>query len=159
LVFARQVRETLVGFGFTEALTPTLVDPERAERTWALTQEGTEPRYARVANPPSPEASVLRTDLATGLLQVVAHNLRHGALGTRVFEAAHAFVPRSEKPAPGEFPDERPGVGSALAGLADPETWEGERTVDFFDAKGVAQALFARLGIDAPKTRAYASPA
>jgi phenylalanyl-tRNA synthetase beta chain len=159
LVFARQVREILVGFGFTESLTPTLVDPERAERTWALTQEGTQPRFARVANPPSPESSVLRTDLATGLLQVVAHNLRHGALGARVFEVGHTFVARTDKPAPGEFPDERPWVGVALAGLADPETWEGERSVDFFDAKGIAQALFARLGIDAPKTRAYSSPA
>jgi phenylalanyl-tRNA synthetase beta chain len=160
LVFARQVRESLVGFGFTEALTPTLVDPERAERTWALTQDAAQaPRFARVVNPPSPEASVLRTDLAVGLLQVVAHNLRHGALGVRVFEVGHTFVAKTEKLTPGEFPDERPWVGFSLAGLADPETWEGERPVDFFDAKGVAQALFARLGIDAPKTRAYASPA
>ncbi|HEV8479859.1 MAG TPA: phenylalanine--tRNA ligase subunit beta [Candidatus Eisenbacteria bacterium] len=158
LLFARRVREALVGFGFVEALTPSLVDPARAQQTWPLTQEG-EPRFARVANPPSPEASVLRTDLAAGLLTVVAHHLRHGAPGTRVFEVGHTFVARHERPAPGDFPEERAWVGFALAGLADPETWEGERGVDFFDAKGVAESLFARLGIDGVKTRAYASPA
>jgi len=158
LLFARHVREALVGFGFVEALTPSLVDPARAQQTWPLTQEG-EPRFARVAHPPSPESSVLRTDLAVGLLTVVAHHLRHGAPGTRVFEVGHTFVARSENPAPGDFPEERAWVGFALTGLADPETWEGERGVDFFDAKGVAESLFARLGIDGVKTRAYSSPA
>jgi len=154
LVFTRKLREILVGFGATEVLTPSLADPERLTLTWPLTQEG-EPRLARLANPPSPEASVMRSDLAAGLLTVVAHNLRHGAPGTRVFEVGHTFVAREAK----EFPLEETHLGLAIAGLADPESWEGERLVDFFDAKGLAEAILGRLGVDAPQIRVYASSA
>jgi phenylalanyl-tRNA synthetase beta chain len=159
--FLRRVRETLVGFGFTEVLTPTLADPRRLALTWDLAhdRDDGDPRFAALANPPAPEAGVLRSDLAAGLLTVVAHHLRHGAPGTRVFEVGRTFTPRSDPPAPGEFPEESVQVAFAVAGLADPESWEGEREVDFFDAKGLAESFLARLGVDTPETRAYSASA
>ena len=159
--FERRVREALVGLGFTEALTPSLCDPKKLALTWELTREPDAggPRFAALANPPAPEAGALRSDLAAGLLTVVAHHLRHGAAGTRVFEVGRVFTPRPGAPAAGEFPQEEVQVAFAVAGLADPESWEGEREVDFFDAKGLAEAFLGRLGVDTPAARAYASPA
>lgn len=159
--FARQVREALVGLGFTEVLTPTLADPRKLEATWELGYAAADgpPRFVPLANPPAPEAGVLRSDLAAGVLTVVAHHLRHGAPGTRVFEIGRVFRPHGEALTAGEFPEEITQVCFALAGLADPDSWEGERAVDFYDAKGLAEALLARLGVDTPQARAYASPA
>lgn len=158
--FERRVRETLVGFGFTEVLTPSLGDPKRLALTWDLTHgpEAGPPRFVALANPPAPEAGVLRSDLAAGLLTVVAHHLRHGAPGTRVFEVGRVFAP-SAGAAAGAFPEETVQVGFAVAGLADPHSWEHEREVDFFDAKGLAEAFLGRLGVDGPEVRAHASPA
>jgi phenylalanyl-tRNA synthetase beta chain len=152
------VREGLVGLGFAEALTPSLCDPRKLALTWELAAGplAGAPGLVSVGNPPAPEASALRSDLAAGLLGVVAHHLRHGATGTRVFEIGRVFAPAA---AAGEPPREEVQIAFAVAGLADPGSWEGEREVDFHDAKGLAEALLERLGVDAPAFHAYAAPA
>jgi phenylalanyl-tRNA synthetase beta chain len=155
-LFEQRVRDALVGFGFSEALTPTLADPRRLALTWPLAHDRDrgEPRFVGLQNPPSPEASVLRSDLAAGLLGVVAHHLRHGAEGTRVFEVGRVF-----EAVDGGAPRENRQVAFAIAGIAAPDSWEGERDADFFDAKGVAEALLERLGVDTVETRSYSASA
>jgi phenylalanyl-tRNA synthetase beta chain len=85
---------------------------------------------------------------------VVAQHLRHGAEGTRVFEVGRVFSDAS-----GKAPRETRQVAFAMAGVAAADSWDGEREVDFFDAKGVAEALFSRLGVDSVETRSYSAPA
>ncbi len=146
-----RVRDALVGLGFTECLTPTLEDPARLARTWPLTREG-EPRFVTVTNPAGPETSALRSDLLSGLLRVAAHNLRHGADGLRLFELGRVFEPRVA----GEFPLETLQVAALVVGRRFEAAWDaGQAEVDFFEAKGLWEALLARLGVDTPDWHAY----
>jgi len=146
-----RVRDAFVGLGFSECLTPTLEDPARLSLTWPLTREGT-PRFVTVTNPAGPETSALRSDLLSGLLRVAAHNLRHGADGLRLFELGRVFEPRGE----GEFPVETMQVAAVVVGRRFEVAWDqGQAAVDFFEAKGLWEALLARLGVDTPEWHAY----
>jgi len=147
-----RVREALVGLGFTECLTATLDDPVRLGRTWPLTREG-EPRLVTLRNAAGPETSALRSDLVSGLARVAAHNLRHGAAGLRLFEVGRVFHPRGA----GELPEEPIQLCALLAGNRFAEAWDGgQAAVDFHEAKGLWEALFARLGVDTLDWAPYA---
>ncbi len=151
--FRQRAREILVGLGFSEILTPTLSAPRKLERTWSLARDG-EPRLARLANPPSPDASALRSDLVAGLLEVAAHHWHHGARATRLFEVGVVFDEVGGEPPTREEQQ----LAFLIAGPAEPAAWSGERECDFHDAKGLAEALLARLGVDSPTTHAYSAP-
>jgi phenylalanyl-tRNA synthetase beta chain len=157
--FQQLVRESMVGLGFTEALTPTLGDPQKLTLTWELTHDDDEgpPSFVELINPPSPRAKALRTDLAAGLLDVVARHLNHGAASTRVFEIGRVFRSSGSDDEP--RPLERLQLAFAVSGTVDPRSWEEERDYDFYDAKGYAEALLARLGVDIPGLEIYSSPA
>ncbi len=147
-----RAREALVGLGFTECLTASLDDPARLATTWPLSHDG-EPRLVTIKNPAGPETSALRSDLVSGLARVAAHNLRHGAPGLRLFEIGRVFQPR----ATGELPEEPVQLCALLAGNRFGEAWDaGQAAVDFFESKGLWEALFARLGVDTLEWAPYA---
>ncbi len=150
-----RARAALVGLGFSECVTPTLDDPARLALTWPLLPRGGdgEPRFVTVRNAAGPETSALRSDLVSGLLRVAAHNLRHGAAGLRLFEIGRVFAPR----AAGELPEERWQVAAVLAGARYGQAWDAQAEADFFDAKGAWEAFLARLEVDIPGWRPYAS--
>ncbi len=145
------VRQALIGLGFTECSTASLADPERLARTWSLFHAG-EPRFVLLRNPAGPETSALRTDLVSGLLSVAAHNLRHGVEGLRIFEVGKIFLSRGG----GELPDEPWHVAALVTGQRFAETWDaGQAPVDFFEAKGLFEAFLERLGVDSPDWAPY----
>ncbi len=145
------VRQAWIGLGFTECLTPSLANPETLAKTWPLFHAG-EPRFVTLRNPAGPETSTLRTDLVAGLLSVVAHNLRHGAEGLRIFEVGRIFLARSG----GELPDEPWHVVALVTGQRFAAAWDsGQAPVDFFEAKGLFEAFLERLGVDSPDWAPY----
>lgn len=151
--FRQRLREILIGFGFSEVLTPSLGDPKKLALTWRMTRDG-EPRFAELVNPPAPEASVLRSDLLAGMLDVAAHHWNHGARAVRLFEVGAVFAAGVSP----ESTQEEEQVVFLLGGPVAPASWWGERACDFYDAKGLAEALCARLGVDTPEVRPYSAP-
>jgi phenylalanyl-tRNA synthetase beta chain len=146
-----RAREALIGLGFTECLTPSLDDPARLAKTWPLSNPG-EPRLVTIRNPAGPETSALRSDLVSGLARVAAHNLRHGATGLRLFEVGRVFHPRAGN----QLPEEPVQVCALLAGQRFAEAWDsGQAPVDFYEAKGIWEAWFMRLGVDTPEWGPY----
>ena len=150
--FRQQLRDILIGFGFSEVLTPSLGDPKKLSLTWPMTRDG-EPRFAALQNPPAPEASVLRSDLVAGLLEVAAHHWNHGARSLRLFEIGAVFTDGERA---GTTHEEEQ-VVFLLGGPAAPVSWWGERECDFYDAKGLAEAVLQRLGVDTPNTQTYSA--
>jgi phenylalanyl-tRNA synthetase beta chain len=147
-----RVRDALVGLGFTECLTPSLEDPARLARTWPLTRAG-DAAPALIANPAGPETSALRSDLVCGLLRTAAHNLRHGADGLRLFEIGRVFVPRDGAALPTELDE----VTAVVSGRRFAEAWDkAQADVDFFETKGLWEALLERLGVDTAVWAPYA---
>ena len=135
----RTIREALAGTGFTEIVTYSFVPDEG---------EGAGPEIVRLANPLSAAQAVLRTHLVfPGLVTVLRHNLRQGRREVALFELGRVFDGTLAAVR------ERPRLGILLAGHA-PAHWsqesKGARPVDFFDLKGVLEALFARFGVPVP---------
>ncbi|HEX7518517.1 MAG TPA: phenylalanine--tRNA ligase subunit beta [Chthoniobacterales bacterium] len=124
--FESALRRRLVGLGLYEARTSTLIS--RAE----IPSQGA----VELTNPLSDDHVALRPILLPGLLKVLVRNLNWGARSIRLFEIGRIFLP----------PDaaERCALGIVLSGPADRTTHRpdsSKRQLDFFDMKGVIEAL------------------
>jgi phenylalanyl-tRNA synthetase beta chain len=101
----------------------------------------------RVLNPIASQMSVMRSQLAGGLLANVRHNVNRKHARVRVFEVGRVFRKSANAP---EGPLEVAGieqptrVGGAAFGPALDEQWGvATRAVDFYDVKGDIEALLA----------------
>ena len=79
-----KVRTTLLSLGYNETISVTFLSREDAERF-------SEVNPIELANPLSAEASVMRTSLAPGMLEMLAYNLNRGNSDVRLFEAGNVF--------------------------------------------------------------------
>ena len=114
----RQIEDTLVGFGYSEAY------------TWSLLPADSLPGAIALQEPLSSEQAVLRTSLVAGLLASARRNLDAGNDDVALFEQAHVYLPAGDV-----LPDERWHVG----GIADG---------GFSFAKGTLEGLYATLGVE-----------
>jgi phenylalanyl-tRNA synthetase beta chain len=115
----RRIEDTLVGFGYAEAY------------TWSLLPEGAVARGVELQEPLSSEQAVLRTTLVDGLLASARRNVDAGNDEIALFEQAHVYLPTGD-----QLPEERWRVGGiAQGGL--PFT------------KGTVEGLYEALGTDA----------
>src|SRR5262249_27324233 len=105
------------------------------------------------------ERVAMRHSVLAGVLEVAAANLRHTG-DVRLFEIGSVYLPR-----PGEkLPDEPRRLALVLCGLRRQEFWgEADRTppapLDFFDVKGVVEALLADLHVAGVSYRPAKPPA
>jgi phenylalanyl-tRNA synthetase beta chain len=133
-----RMRRTLLALGYDEAMSWTFIGPEDARAF-----SSGEPLL--LENPISEEASVMRTSLLPGMLQMLAWNLNRGNNDVRLFEAGHGFAKL------GERVDERKRLSLGAAGAAEPASWERPpRAYTFFDMKGDVEELlgaFAHRGL------------
>ena len=136
-------RVIVSGLGFQEILTYTLTSKEDLER---VNDPNDEVRLSplAVSNPVASQHTWLRTSLRSSLLRTFADNRKHQDQALRLFEIGVEFLPVAE-----DLPEERP-VMCAVLGGGRLERWtrpEAEN-LDFFDAKGVLEALLISQGID-----------
>src|SRR5207302_1765831 len=102
----------------------------------------TAPEPIRLVNPMTPDQEALRTDMRASLLATIASNLRQGAGDLRLFELGRIYLPRE-----GDLPEERRMLAIALMGARE-RTWAGGgQALDFFDLKGVLEALLQQLNL------------
>jgi len=93
----------------------------------------------------------MRPTLRHAVLETVERSLRAGADQVAVFEAARVYLPRRGDAATASgLPEEREVVVGALTGV-ELDRWgrPTDRALDFFDAKGVLEALFGALHLPA----------
>ena len=114
----RQIEDTLVGFGFAEAY------------TWSLLPENSPAAGVRLQEPLSSEQAALRTTLVDGLLASARRNLDAGNEDIALFEQAHVYLPMDS-----QLPEERWHVGGITQGA-------------FAVAKGAVEGLYEALGIE-----------
>jgi phenylalanyl-tRNA synthetase beta chain len=115
----RRIEDVLVGFGYSEAY------------TWSLLPEGSATGAVGLQEPLSSEQAVLRTSLIEGLLASARRNVEAGNDDIALFEQAHVYLPTGE-----QLPEERWRVGGIAQG-------------GFAFARGTAEGLCAALGVDA----------
>ncbi len=138
----RQVRQNLVGFGFQELTTLSLVSEEWLKKLHPA-MAAFEPVPLKLMNPMTVEQELLRPTLRANLLNVINPNRRYEEGGLRFFEVSRVYIAR-----PGELPDERETLCGVIAGLRYEQSWDVKNAaVDFYDAKGIVEALIERLNL------------
>jgi phenylalanyl-tRNA synthetase beta chain len=154
LVFEERLRDRLVALGLQEVITYSLTTEEREKPLGLPPGE-----YVRLQNPISSEREVMRHSLLAGVLEVAAANLQHSN-DVRLFEIGAAYLPRPDK----KLPDEPRRLAIVLCSVRQQEFW-AEATdappqpLDFFDLKGILEALLTDLHVQNVAYRPIKAPA
>ena len=119
----RVIEDVLVGCGFTEAY------------TWSLVASDPDPAALHLPDPMSGDHAILRTTLLDGLVEAARVNVDAGNPGIALFELARVYLPSGE-----QLPEERWHVGGIVEG-------------GFAEARGAVEALYAALHLDLRVTR------
>ena len=143
-----KVRDILAGAGLEEVITYSMIDVRdeaKLSRGEVASPAGGEIpplQYVTVLNPLTADRSHLRRTLLPSLLNTARANLR---LTDRIaiFEVGRVFVPQPDE----VLPAEPRRLAAVLIGPREADTWLGHDAspLGFFDIKGVAEALIARL--------------
>ena len=135
----RRLRSSLLALGYDEAISLTFISKEDARRFSKAAE-------LDLANPLSDEASVMRTSLVPGMLNMLAYNLNRGSENVRLFEAGNAFE------AAGEKAIERKQIVLGATGNVEADVVRGlapgaeARPLSFFDLKGDVEDLLVKFG-------------
>ena len=145
-----RLRDLLVELGLQEVVTYRMTSAEREARLDPVGRPPDPQRYVRLANPSTSDRNVLRRSLLSSVLEIVEHNAR---LTRRLalFEIGPIFYPSAEGPsADGDLPQELPRLAIVLTGLRTLPAWQDANPalMDFYDLKGVLEALTARLYLE-----------
>jgi phenylalanyl-tRNA synthetase beta chain len=125
----RRVGSVLVGRGFCEAMTRSVVDESLA----GIASPWGEAAPLIISPPLVRGADRLRRSLLPSLLEARGTNAAVGVADADLFEIARGYLARSTTPADGEGPAEEPLLAALVTGG------------DFFRAKGLADAMLASL--------------
>ncbi|MFW6150115.1 MAG: phenylalanine--tRNA ligase subunit beta [Chloroflexota bacterium] len=138
-----RLRGLMVSCGLQEILTYPLTSLEKLQKLTYPPES--EVAAVKVANPMSKEQEYLRTTLRANLLSTLATNQRQQEQECiRLFEIGKAFLPRGN-----DLPDEREMLCGVVSGARAPLSWYGgTEQVDFYDAKGVVEAMLEQLGLE-----------
>ncbi|MGN6671919.1 MAG: phenylalanine--tRNA ligase subunit beta [Thermomicrobiales bacterium] len=152
--FADEVRDILAASGLHEIICYSLTDEPTLDRLtpdghWTTWWEGHRPAFdsTRLVNTLRSDWQILRPTLMADALATLAEGLKYRPVA-RLFEARPVYLPRTL----GQQPIERLTLSITLAGARSPRDLytpavEAGAPLDFFDLKGVVEALLNRLGI------------
>ena len=143
LEFEERVRDLLVEIGLYEAVTQAMTTPQ-AEAKLLPGERPDDRPYVMVANPISAERSHLRHTLLAGLLDIASGNARHHD-HVALFSVDKVYLASEDGP----LPDEPRRLTMAMTGQRQPESWQvtDRAAADFYDLKGVVEALLAGLHV------------
>jgi phenylalanyl-tRNA synthetase beta chain len=145
LEFEEQVKDLLVEAGLQEIVSYRMTTPQAEARVFAPGTPADDRPYVTLANPMNVERAAMRHTLVAGALEALAANLRHHSR-VALFEVGAVYLPNEE----GILPEESPRLVIAMSGVRAETSWNGARQtapLDFYDLKGVIQALLDGLRV------------
>ena len=151
-----RLRDIVVGLGLDEVITYSLVDPHdearlQSEPGEALSLPG---GLVVLKNPLAPERSQMRRTLLSGALRTAWANLRY-LDRVAIFEVGRIHYHAGDADATtGETGVAEPRhLSMLMTGTRDPRSWQSgaatSEKLDYYDLKGVVDALLDRLGLTA----------
>ncbi|TVX98312.1 phenylalanine--tRNA ligase subunit beta [Cohnella terricola] len=139
----RELRAILTGAGVHEAISYSVTSLPRTA-LFAELSAGAKP--IALAMPMSEERSVLRTTLIPSLLESAAYNLSRKNGDIALFEIGNVY--HTDEETLTRLPHEKPRAALLLAGNRRTAAWNRTaESVDFYDAKGILEKVFERLGL------------
>ncbi len=140
-----KIKEELARIGLQEVVTYRLTSPERESRAMSLDAGEKDIPYVQLQNPIAVDRRVLRRDLLPSLFEVIEKNIRNVET-ISIFEIGPCFIPEAGE----ALPVEQQRLAITATGLRKEADWDQPmgRNLDFFDIKGVLEALFLSLNLD-----------
>jgi phenylalanyl-tRNA synthetase beta chain len=139
-----RIKDILVSLGLQEVMPYRMTTPEREARLTLSGLPVPATPYVRLVNPITPERNVMRRSLLSSVMEIVERNFR---LANRLafFEIGPVYLPQQGQ----QLPEEQPRLAMVMTGLRQLPTWDEkqEAVMDFFDLKGVIEALLEQLHI------------
>src|SRR5438874_2937006 len=131
-----KLRTSALALGYNEAISLTFLSHQEAEQFSAMP-------VIELANPLSEEASVMRTSMVPGMLNMLSYNLNRGSNNVRLFEAGNVFQ------ASGTTAEQLKRICLGATGSGEPPgvrlhqepRHEEARPLSFFDVKGDVENL------------------
>jgi len=134
-----KIRENLVGAGFNEVVTFSLVSEKVFGKVGFDLSQTT-----RIINPQNKELTLMRPTFVPSLLEVIQINFHHTVeTGLKIFELANVYGAEDGK----KLPSEELTLAVALAGSREGQWLEKGRKYSLFDLKGIFEEIFFSLGI------------
>jgi phenylalanyl-tRNA synthetase beta chain len=145
----QHMRVLMAGLGFAEVITYSFVHQDSSDRL-RLADDDPRRRQVAIRNPLSEDQAVMRTSLIPGLLETASRNIAMGNRHLKLFEVGKIFVAAEDDLA--RLPEETQMLAALWTGQRQGEHWsqgrqERQAPCDFFDLKGVVEALLERLGV------------
>jgi len=138
------IRLTMTGFGFAEAINYVFTDEASCDRL-GFDQNDPRRNLLYILNPITEEQSVMRTSLLPGLLEAAQRNMAQQVKDLKLFEIGKIFI-RSEKD---QLPDEKEMLTGIWTGRRLDTSWySSEESCDFYDIKGVTEELLNYLKVE-----------
>ena len=146
VVLRRRVKSLLLGQGFRETCTNSMLRKETAETFNIPVLTCGEGPVVETLKPISQEMAALRPSLLPGLLTVIGYNQNRGQRALRFMEFGNVF---HQGPAPGALVPgyaEHTSLILCMCGPYEPAHWAaGTSDVQFHDLKGVVEVLLENL--------------
>jgi phenylalanyl-tRNA synthetase beta chain len=138
-----EARRHLAAMGLQEILTYSLIGRSQQDKLESALPERSRDGQIVVQNPQSAERSLVRDKLIGSVIEASVDALRHRDR-VLLFEIGRTWLPPLTP-----LPIERRHLAFALSGMRHPRGWteSAQESVDFFDAKGIVEAVmsWARL--------------
>ena len=133
--FVTDLKKQLVSMGIQEVMTNSMVNSKEYEPL-----SKSEP--VRILNPLTDDADMMRTTLIPSLLKAMDYNGKRQQPNCRFFEINKDYQLKKKRTV------ETQKLVIGLTGVAEEKHWDNQlRKVDFYDIKGIAEALLESLGI------------
>lgn len=138
----RAIGATLRACGLSETTTYCFADANDLARL-GMSEEG-RGIPVEIMNPLVSDQSQMRRSIIPGLLRSVAYNQAHGVDNVTLYEVGRVFFGHDHR----SQPDEPTYAAGVMAGTWAEDAWNAKgQPLDFFDAKGVVEALLDALRI------------
>jgi phenylalanyl-tRNA synthetase beta chain len=151
-----RVRDLLVNLGLQEVITYRMTTPERERRILPAAVGSDDRPYITIENPISTERVVMRHSLLASVLGIVESNARFRDR-LAVFELAPVYLVSE-----GDEPSQEPlKLVVVMTGPNGQVAWDEapQRNADFFDLKGMLQALLEGLHVGGASFNPHEHPA
>ena len=142
-----RLHRTMSACGLNETQTYAFADPKELAKLGMDEREDLG-EAVELINPINADQSVMRQSIIPGLLDSVAYNQSHGVANIQLYEVGNVFLGTAGK----ALPRERQRIAGVLVGQMAAKAWNSDpQPFDFFDGKGVLEAVIRELAL--PKVR------
>lgn len=141
LVWRDAIKDTMLGFGFTEAINYSFIPTNACDRL-RLPENDSRRSTVKILNPLTEDQAEMRSTMIPGLLDTMLRNVSRQTTTLKLFEIGKVFIHKADD----EQPDEKDMLTAIWTGNSTDAAWHSKgRECDFYDMKGVVEGLLESL--------------